>query len=57
MGGWTSKDHITSAVIYDKEQESYVSVFNKNTIKTWKEDSVNLDKVKKYKVYDTVLRF
>ncbi|CAB3222051.1 unnamed protein product [Arctia plantaginis] len=56
VGGWTSKDHITSAVIYDKEQESYVCVFNKNTIKTWKEDSENLDKVKKYKFPINILK-
>ncbi|CAF4927584.1 unnamed protein product [Pieris macdunnoughi] len=48
-GGWTSKDHITSAVIYDDEQESYVGVFNQNTIKAWKDESENLDKLKKYK--------
>lgn len=50
VGGWTSKDHITAAVIFDKDQDAYVGVFNKNTIKTWKEDSDNLDKIKKYKV-------
>ncbi|XP_068618452.1 nucleolar protein 11 [Battus philenor] len=49
VGGWTSKDHITSPVIYDKEQDSYVGVFNNNSIKTWKEDSDNLDKIKKQK--------
>ncbi|XP_026487255.2 nucleolar protein 11 [Vanessa tameamea] len=49
ISGWTSKDHLTSAVIFDKEQEAYVGVFNRNTIKTWKEDSDNLDKIKKYK--------
>ncbi|XP_075979167.1 nucleolar protein 11 [Anticarsia gemmatalis] len=56
VGGWTSKDHITSTVIYDKEQESYVGVFNNNTIKTWKEDSDNLDKMKKYKFPLNILR-
>lgn len=50
MGGWTSKEHITAAVIFDKDQDAYVGVFNKNIIKIWKEDSDNLDKVKKYKV-------
>ncbi|XP_072947298.1 nucleolar protein 11 [Epargyreus clarus] len=49
IGGWTSKDHITSEVIYDKERDAYIGVFNKNTIKTWQDDSDNLDKVKKYK--------
>lgn len=50
MGGWTSKEHITAAVIFDRDQDAYVGVFNKNIIKIWKEDSDNLDKVKKYKV-------
>lgn len=50
IGGWTSKDHITSTVIYDKEQDNYVGVFNNNTVKIWKEDSDNLDKIKKFKV-------
>ncbi|CAH2090715.1 unnamed protein product [Euphydryas editha] len=49
IGGWTSKEHITSTVIFDKEQDAYVGVFNRNTIKIWKEDSDNLDKTKKYK--------
>ncbi|XP_050351712.1 nucleolar protein 11 [Nymphalis io] len=49
ISGWTSKDHLTSAVIFDTEQEAYVGVFNRNTIKTWKDDSDNLDKIKKYK--------
>ncbi|KAJ8715862.1 hypothetical protein PYW08_013147 [Mythimna loreyi] len=56
VGGWTSKDHITSTVIYDKEQASYVGVFNKNTIKTWKEDSDNLDKIKKFKFPLNILK-
>ncbi|XP_045450813.1 nucleolar protein 11 [Melitaea cinxia] len=49
IGGWTSKEHVTSTVIFDKDQDSYVGVFNRNTIKMWKEDSDNLDKTKKYK--------
>ncbi|XP_063363626.1 nucleolar protein 11 [Cydia amplana] len=48
-GGWTSKDHITAPVFYDTENSCYVGVFNNNTIKMWKDDSDNLDKVKKYK--------
>lgn len=56
VGGWTSKDHITSTVIYDKQQECYAGVFNKNTIKTWKDDSVNLDKTKKYKFPISILK-
>ncbi|KAJ0178047.1 hypothetical protein K1T71_005870 [Dendrolimus kikuchii] len=49
IGGWTSKDHITSAVIYNKAQDEYVGIFNNNTLKIWKEDVTNLDKVKKNK--------
>ncbi|XP_028175263.1 uncharacterized protein LOC114363665 [Ostrinia furnacalis] len=56
VGGWTSKDHITAAVIYDKDQGAYVGVFNKNIIKIWKEDSDNLDKVKKYKFPLNILK-
>ncbi|XP_026733411.1 uncharacterized protein LOC113497858 [Trichoplusia ni] len=56
VGGWTSKDHITSAVIYDKEQECYVGVFNNNIIKTWKDSDSNLDKSKKYKFPLNILR-
>ncbi|CAG4963131.1 unnamed protein product [Colias eurytheme] len=56
IGGWTSKDHITAPVIYDKEQESYIGVFNKNTIKSWKNDDDNLDKLKKYKFSINILK-
>ncbi|XP_032520296.2 uncharacterized protein LOC116772284 [Danaus plexippus] len=56
IGGWTSKEHLTSYVIYDKEQEGYVGVFNKNTIKIWKEDSDNLDKTKKHKFSVNILK-
>ncbi|XP_073946723.1 nucleolar protein 11 [Choristoneura fumiferana] len=55
-GGWTSKDHITAPVIYDKSNSCYVGVFNNNTIKMWKEDSDNLDKVKKYKFQIPILK-
>ncbi|XP_023937717.2 nucleolar protein 11 [Bicyclus anynana] len=56
IGGWTSKDHLTSAVIFDKEQDSYVGVFNKNTIKMWKDDSCSLDKSKKYKFSVNIMK-
>ncbi|KAL4719177.1 hypothetical protein ACJJTC_017601 [Scirpophaga incertulas] len=54
--GWTSRDHITSAVVYDNEKDVYVGVFNKNTIKMWKDDSESLDKVKKYKFPVNILQ-
>lgn len=50
VSGWTSRDHITAPVIYDVTQDKYVGVFNNNTLKTWEEDSTNLDKLKKFKV-------
>ncbi|CAG9088657.1 unnamed protein product [Plutella xylostella] len=56
IGGWTSKDHITSAVIFDHELDSYVGVFNNNTIKTWANDTENLEKVKKYKFSVNILK-
>ncbi|XP_050665742.1 nucleolar protein 11 [Leptidea sinapis] len=49
IAGWTSKDHITSAIIYDKEKQCYAGIFNKNTIKMWTSEEDNLDKLKKYK--------
>ncbi|CAH2237096.1 nucleolar protein 11 [Pararge aegeria] len=56
IGGWTSKDHLTSAVIFDKEQDAYVGVFNRNTIKTWKDDSCSLDKSKKFKFSVNIMK-
>ncbi|CAH2039177.1 unnamed protein product, partial [Iphiclides podalirius] len=56
VGGWTSKDHITSTVIYDKEQDSYVGVFNNNSIKIWKEHTDSLDKIKKQKFPINILK-
>lgn len=56
ISGWTSKDHITSFVIYCKDYESYVGVFNNNIIKMWKNDTENLEQVKKYKFPVPILR-
>ncbi|XP_004924174.2 nucleolar protein 11 [Bombyx mori] len=56
VGGWTSKDHITSAVIYDDTNGNYIGVFNNNIIKTWQEDSANLDKSKKFKFSLNILK-
>ncbi|XP_045767024.1 nucleolar protein 11 [Maniola jurtina] len=56
IGGWTSKDHLTCAVIFDKHQGAYVGVFNKNTIKIWKDDSCKLDKSKKFKFSVNIMK-
>ncbi|KAJ2943516.1 hypothetical protein O0L34_g16627 [Tuta absoluta] len=56
IGGWTSRDHITSTVVYDEDQDNYVGVFNNNSIKIWKEDAENLDKVKKFKFPINILK-
>ncbi|CAK1585859.1 unnamed protein product [Parnassius mnemosyne] len=54
--GWTSKDYITSTVIYDKEQDAYVGIFNNNAIKSWNEECDNLDKIKKHKFPINILK-
>ncbi|KAF7268956.1 hypothetical protein GWI33_017985 [Rhynchophorus ferrugineus] len=46
---WRTRDKLTSQVLYDKEQNKYVAVFNKTFIRLWTDDDENLDKVKKIK--------
>ncbi|XP_066991508.2 nucleolar protein 11 [Anabrus simplex] len=49
VGSWSSKDKLSSAVIYDPVGCQFAAVFNHNQLRLWKENDEQLDKVKKYK--------
>ncbi|XP_046400284.1 uncharacterized protein LOC124166679 [Ischnura elegans] len=49
VGSWSTREKLTSPVIYDPIGSQYVAVFNRNQIRTWKEEDENLDSVKKHK--------
>lgn len=51
MSSWSTKDRLTTQVIYDEIEDQYVAVFNENHIRVWSEDSSDLDKVKKHKFH------
>ncbi|XP_028131241.1 nucleolar protein 11 [Diabrotica virgifera virgifera] len=45
---WRTKEKFSSPVLYDKQKNQYVAVFNQTHIKFWNLDD-SLDKLKKYK--------
>ncbi|KRT78683.1 hypothetical protein AMK59_7154, partial [Oryctes borbonicus] len=47
---WRTKDKFTSPVLFDKNEDKYIAVFNQTTLRLWSQDGTeNLDKIKKYK--------
>ncbi|OXU30589.1 hypothetical protein TSAR_010235 [Trichomalopsis sarcophagae] len=49
VSSWSTKDRLTTQVIYDDTSNKYAAVFNGKNIRTWQEDETNLDNVKKFK--------
>ncbi|XP_032685033.1 uncharacterized protein LOC116850634 isoform X2 [Odontomachus brunneus] len=46
---WSSKDKLTSQVIYDKSNQCYAAAFKEKKIRVWSEEEVDLNNVKGYK--------
>ncbi|XP_014477320.1 PREDICTED: nucleolar protein 11 [Dinoponera quadriceps] len=46
---WSSKDKLTSQVIYDKWDQRYAAIFNEKKIRMWSEDEEDLNNVKGHK--------
>ncbi|XP_066251782.1 nucleolar protein 11 [Euwallacea similis] len=46
---WRTKEKFSSQVVFDKNLQKYVAVFNHNFIRVWGDEEESLDKVKKYK--------
>ncbi|XP_060519983.1 nucleolar protein 11 [Cylas formicarius] len=49
LNSWRTRDKFSSPVIYDKNQDKYVAVFNETFVKIWNDEDEALDKLKKYK--------
>ncbi|XP_014236903.1 uncharacterized protein LOC106659094 [Trichogramma pretiosum] len=49
VSSWSSKERLTSQVVFDESSKSYIAVFNSKNIKIWSEDEKDLDNVKKIK--------
>ncbi|XP_051173687.1 nucleolar protein 11 [Leptopilina boulardi] len=49
VSSWSTKERLTSQVIYDETTKSYSAVFNEKYIRVWLEEETELDKVKKNK--------
>lgn len=51
MKSWATIEKLSTKVVYDKESDRYVGGFGKNYLKCWNEQTEDLKKVKKIKVY------
>ncbi|XP_012271956.1 nucleolar protein 11 [Orussus abietinus] len=49
VSSWSSKERLTTQVIYDRTTSRYVAVFNEIQIRVWSEEENDLDKVKRHK--------
>lgn len=49
VSSWSTKERLTSQVIYDPRTKLYSAVFNEKYIRVWLEEETELDKVKKNK--------
>ncbi|KAI4499452.1 hypothetical protein M0802_005348 [Mischocyttarus mexicanus] len=49
ISSWSSKERLTTSVIYDKTAQRYAAVFNERKIKVWSVEEPDLNNVKGYK--------
>ena len=49
LSSWTSKDRLTTQVIYDETTRRYAAIFNEKKIRLWSEEETDLNKIKGYK--------
>ncbi|XP_071577950.1 nucleolar protein 11 [Temnothorax nylanderi] len=49
ISSWSSKERLTTQVIYDRSKERYVAVFNERKIRVWSAEEADLNNVKGYK--------
>lgn len=49
VSSWSTKERLTSQVIYDQTTKTYSAIFNDKYIRVWAEDETELDKVKRRK--------
>ncbi|KYM96825.1 PREDICTED: nucleolar protein 11 [Cyphomyrmex costatus] len=49
ISSWSSKERLTTQVIYDRFKQRYVAVFNERKIRVWSEEEADLNNVKGHK--------
>nr|XP_033335757.1 nucleolar protein 11 [Megalopta genalis]XP_033335758.1 nucleolar protein 11 [Megalopta genalis] len=49
LNSWTSKDRLTSQVIYDKTTSRYAAIFNEKKLRAWTVNETDLNTIKGYK--------
>lgn len=49
ISSWSSKERLTTQVIYDRSKERYAAAFNERKIRVWSEEEADLNNVKGYK--------
>ncbi|XP_054009047.1 nucleolar protein 11 [Hylaeus anthracinus] len=49
LSSWTSKDRLTTQVIYDETTHRYAAIFNEKKIRLWSEKETDLNNIKGYK--------
>ncbi|XP_011497898.1 PREDICTED: nucleolar protein 11 [Ceratosolen solmsi marchali] len=54
VSSWSSKERLTTKVIFDETSKNYVAAFNGKSIRIWQENETSLDNVKKYKVLSSI---
>lgn len=49
ISSWSSKERLTTQVIYDRFKQRYVAAFNERKIRVWSEEEADLNNVKGHK--------
>ncbi|XP_076240568.1 nucleolar protein 11 [Calliopsis andreniformis] len=49
LSSWTSKDRLTTQVIYDETTRRYAAIFNEKKIRLWSAEETDLNSIKGYK--------
>lgn len=49
ISSWSSKERLTTQVIYDRSKQRYAAAFNERKIRVWSENETDLSNVKGYK--------
>lgn len=49
ISSWSSKERLTTQVIYDRSKQRYAAAFNERKIRVWSENETDLSDVKGYK--------
>ncbi|XP_039284029.1 nucleolar protein 11 isoform X2 [Nilaparvata lugens] len=54
VNSWNTTIKLSAPVVYDKQSERYVGVFNSSIIQMWQQSDVDLSKIKKYKFTNSI---